>query len=94
MADDLSAYDLQQKLKAAIEGVLQDTAYVPSHPAFLVDCVVLMGWSDGQGGWGTSHIRCGSPWSTDGLIQGAIRVIANEDHDDGDLDYEDLDYED
>jgi hypothetical protein len=67
--DDATYYDLQQRLKAAIEGVLQGTDFVPTEPAFLVDCVVIMGWSDGQGNWGSSHIRCGSPWATAGLVQ-------------------------
>lgn len=81
MVEDNTQYDLQQKLKAAIEGALQDTEFVPTHPSFLVDCVVVMGWSDGQGNWGTSHIRCGSPWATEGLVQDTLRDIEGGDYD-------------
>jgi hypothetical protein len=86
-----SYFDLQQRTKDAVENVIHGSSFgPPSGEAVLLDCVVVMGWTNGNGEYRSTHLRCGSPWATEGLLTEALRfvedpideIITGEDEDD------------
>ncbi|WP_144836005.1 hypothetical protein [Kocuria rosea] len=68
---------LQSRLRELVGETVKGTHYAPpgEHPAILLDCVVIMGWTNGDGGYSTSHVRIGSTWATEGLTIDALRQM-------------------
>ena len=73
---------LQRRMLDAIQQTIAGTDWAPPDAALVTECVVIMGWTDGDGYYGTSHLRCGSPWGTEGLIANALREIEAADEED------------
>lgn len=65
---------LASKVRDAVAEAVRGTAWAPD-AGILVDCVVMMGWVEPDGTTGTTHLRCGTPWSTLGLANYCVDNI-------------------
>lgn len=74
MADD-DTLALQRRMLDAVQEVLAGTEWAPPEGGIVTEAVVIVGWADAAGGFGHGHLRCGSPWGTEGLVHGALREI-------------------
>lgn len=63
----------------AVQQVVAGTEFAPTEAALVTECVVVIGWTDGDSNYGQSHLRCGSPWGTEGLLVAALREVEAED---------------
>lgn len=68
------AREVEHALREAVAAVLADTEFAP--PAgLLTDCFVICGWVLDDEDHATTHVRCGSPWATRGLLHDATTHI-------------------
>lgn len=67
--------ELQRDLLDAVQRIVAGTEHAPPGAGIVTECVVVMGWVADDGDHGRSHVRCGSPWGTEGLLIAAIREI-------------------
>lgn len=59
---------VQERLLAAIPDIVAGTTWAPPKGGLFPDAVLVMGWTDSDGDWGTSQIATGSPWASHGLL--------------------------
>lgn len=71
--EDGTEHRMMEAVAAVATGSECDLA--PDNGAILVDCVVIMGWVTADGEHASSHMRCGSPWGTRGLLLAAIEEV-------------------
>ena len=92
MSDQSNWEQAQQAMKVAVQQILNDAEWGPPGGGIVSECVVVAGWVDHNGTYGQSHLRCGSPWGTEGLMSSALRAMryvddftnTEEEHDDDD----------
>ena len=70
---------LSRAMRDAVADVLKGSEWHPAEGAVLTECVVVCGWFDADGDYGTSILRCGSPWGTRGLLDHAVEWTAEAD---------------
>lgn len=75
---------LSRRMLDAIGETVADTDWAPPDGGLVTEAVVVMGWMNPQGQYGTSHLRCGSPWGTEGLLHDALRSLDAGDSDETD----------
>lgn len=75
---------LTHRMLEAISAVVRGSEWEPLEGGIITEAVVTMGWVTPQGEYGTSHLRCGSPWGTEGLARDALRRIEEGDEEGGD----------
>lgn len=66
---------IEHKMREAVAAAVDGSQHRPDEAAILTDVVVVMGWVMGDGSHGTTHVRCGAPWATRGLLQHAADTI-------------------
>jgi hypothetical protein len=76
---------LTHKVMSAIDEAVRGSEFAPpsDEPSVMTECVVIMGWNDGNGGYVQTHLRIGSSWGTEGLVVRALREIEAADEDGG-----------
>lgn len=74
--------DLQRRMLEAIQQVVGGSDFAPDGAALVTEAVVIMGWVDSDGDCGTSHLRCGTTWGTEGLVVQCLRRMETCDEDD------------
>lgn len=62
-----AAIALEHKVREAVADAIRGSDWEPPG-AVLTECVVVMGWFLPDGSHGSSHLRCGTPWGTLGLV--------------------------
>lgn len=61
--------EVAEKVRDAVAGAVAGTSWAPPEGGLIVDCVVFLGFYNANGTYGASHLRCGSPWATHGLVE-------------------------
>lgn len=65
---------MEHRVREAVSNAVKGSDRAPL-AGVLLECVVVMGWMDDEGEHVTTHILCGSPWATRGLISQAVAHI-------------------
>lgn len=71
--------NLQRKVLDTVSDVLAGTEWSPPDGGIITEMVVIAGWADAEGDYGDVHLRCGSPWGTEGLVTRTARLIEDGD---------------
>lgn len=78
MEDDREQWlAIQHKVMSAVDAAVRGSEWAPpeDEPSVMTECVVIMGWNDGCGGFVQTHLRMGTSWGTEGLVRRALRRI-------------------
>ena len=67
-ADDPTHAEMAERVRDAVAEAVAGTRWAPAG-GVLVDCVVFMGFFNADGTHGASHLICGSPWASVGLVE-------------------------